>query len=1814
MKKSDLGSFRRVTISVLAIVLILIAPASHWAKIGQIDGRSSAGALSDADKTAGHGPENPSQSISQPDEATLQRLTAAYAKSPLRFEANQGQMDKEVKFISQGDGYTLFLTSSEAVLALRQKSDPRSATGGRGSLARTARNFNPLRLRLIGGNKTAEVKGLDQLPTTANYFTGDDPARWRVNVPNYAKAEYQDVYPGVNLVYYGNQGQLEYDFIVSPGTDPGQIRLAFDGAKSLKLDANGDLIVCMPGGEMRQHRPVVYQEINGQRRSVSGEYVIRGDEVRFAIGDYDHSLSLTIDPVLAYSTFLGGSRQDSGQSIAVDAAGNAYIAGYTESLDFPAVNQMIPVINTSLKVLVIKLNATGSGAPVYTTLVGGRYDDWANAIAVDAAGNAYVTGRVSSTSFPIFPTGPAGSAAQPKKAGNDDAFVLKLNPVGNQLLYSTFLGGSGTDEARGIAVDAAGNAYVAGQTISSNFPLKNAMLSNLRTSDAFVTKVNPTGTQFIYSTYLGGSGRDDALGVAVDAKGSAYVTGYSDSDDFPSATWLPARRAGHEEDAFVAKVNPAGNGLVYATLLSGSRDDRGRAIAVDSAQQVCVTGTTISTDFPLMNAIQKNYGGNQDAFVARLSASGRQLVQSTYLGGSLRDAGNGIALDPADNVYVAGLTWSTNFPVAKPIQPNNRGKGDAFVTKFNSALTRLEYSTYLGGGTHKGSSADEAFGIAVDSSGTAYITGQAASPDFPTAGPLQAEIRADWQDVFVAKLYDLAADTLAIKSITSNHGGDTGSATVYIHGVGFLAGAAVKLVRAGQSDISGQPVKIREAGRVILTSFDLRGKARGQWDVVATNPDGRTAILEKGFTVEEGCAPKITANLVGSSSMIRNRKQRYQLQYRNSCNTDAFVVPVIVTLPPHVTATLPTLPARPPQSGNNPVDTDAISPITMTDQGSVVGVIIPAIPPDSSGSIPIDLIVDTLQPIEPTVQTLAPMIDPATGHPSSDLECITHIVRETLLNMLGEYIEHRIKGCLGQIAGLALDSMAGSYFEDPKTYFSFMSFQYSIGATLMECIGLIFPEAELIRFGVTLEKFGKGFYQAIGTLDACKDLLGPKTAWLIRLVASFDPNEKIGPAGIGSARYLSGDDPLSYWIHFENVKEASAPAQEVFVTDQLDPKVFDLRTFKFGAITFGDHQVKPTIDEDEYITTVDLRPARSLLVNVSAKLNPSTGLVTWRLTSLDPETGEPPQDPAFGFLPPNQNPPEGDGSVSFTVKLKKELTSGADIRNSARITFDQNAPLETPAWLNKLDETAPASSVAALAPLQAVPTFKVQWSGTDANSGIRDYTIYVSTNGGSYSTWLKETTATSGDFSGQAGKSYRFYSVARDQVGNVETRPSSPDATTTVSSGQTPAPQLASVSPVSTTAGGPAFTLTVNGTNFVNGAKVRWNGADKTTTFVSATELKATIPAADIAASGAASITVFNPAPGGGVSNALPFTINPSNSNAEQEPNETSAQATSLPLPGKRTGVVAAGNAAYWVVSYQDGTKDGLEDLFALTVTQSSVIELTLTAANAAADLDLFLFKEENGSLSYLGYSLAGPGVEERIVTASALAPGRYLVAVSAFSGSSSYTLTTATPDSRLLSLGFNNTLTGAQGEAPLLSTNVSFGQGVSGAGLSLPVGNQLFYGSAGNFNATEGTIDLWIKPNWNGNDSKHHYIVQHGGAGGLLIGKDSANNLRLMLNRYGAAGGAEIDTGFNIADWRANQWYHVAFTWSSSQKAVRIYVNGVMKSNRAFNQPLPAINSDRLQIGGDGAGSYLEAVIDELGIHGIALTADQIAARYQSP
>ena len=523
------------------------------------------------------------------------KVQVRYSTLPLSFEANQGQTDWQAQFLSRGKGYTLFLTPTEAVLALRSGAQARDNEPGAISTV--------LRMRLVAANPHATVTGLDALPGKAHYFIGNDPQKWRTNIPTYAAVRYQTVYPDVDLVYYGTQRQLEYDFIVAPGADPRVIRLTFEGADSLDVDAEGDLVLRTTGGELRLHKPLVYQETDGLQQQIPGTYRLTDTrQVGFQLAAYDRSRPLVIDPVLTYATYLGGNDLDSGYAIAVDAAGNAYVTGSTWSSDFPTANALQPAKSSGPDAFIAKVDTTGT-ALLYSTYFGGASDDWGNGIAVDEAGNAYVTGETWSSDFP------RANALRPVPGGIPNAFVAKLDPAGRALLYSTYLGGNSDDGANGIAVDSAGNAYVTGYTSSADFPTVNALQPTHGEgfSDAFVAKLDPAGSALIYATYLGGSSYDVAYGIAVDHAGNAYLTGLTGSTDFPTVNPLPPARVGLG-DAFVAKLDPAGSTLIYATSLGGSSYDGAYGIAVDRAGNAYVTGYTSSADFPTANAFQAVIG------------------------------------------------------------------------------------------------------------------------------------------------------------------------------------------------------------------------------------------------------------------------------------------------------------------------------------------------------------------------------------------------------------------------------------------------------------------------------------------------------------------------------------------------------------------------------------------------------------------------------------------------------------------------------------------------------------------------------------------------------------------------------------------------------------------------------------------------------------------------------------------------------------------------------------------------------------------------------------------------------------------------------------------------------------------------------------------------------------------------------------------------------------------------------------------------------------------------------------------------------
>lgn len=781
------------------------------------------GLLAAASTAASAAPVFPSQKTSPAQEA---QIAENYGKLALSFEANTGRADGSVKFFSRGSGYGLYLTRDGAVLTLREPASVAARFGLQRKLRHLTESVESepaeiVRMQLASPGGKAEPTGEEPLSGTVNYFIGDDPSKWHTSIPTYARVRYPGIYPGVDLVYYGNQRQLEYDFVVAPGADPKPIRLRFGGMNKVRLTADGDLEVSTGNGALTLRKPAVYQIVNGDRHVIAGRFALLAKHtVGFRLGSYDRAKELVIDPVLVYSTYLGGNGVDAGNAIAVDSAGNVYVAGQTFSTSFPVTPGAFQTTNhaaaNGFNAFVTKLNPTGT-ALVYSTYLGGSGGDAVKTIALDAGGNVYVAGQTTSTNFPVT----QGAFQTTNKAaanGNANAFVSKLNPSGTALVYSTYLGGSGVaaetpyggDAGNAIAVDTEGNAYVTGRALSADFPVTQGAFQTINRGTAndcanvFVTKLNPAGAGLVYSTYLGGSGGgagvlsgDTGYAVAVDAAGGTYVAGNSSSTDYP-VTPGAYQTTNHSTyglggyNAFVTELDAAGSGLVYSTYLGGSNIDSGSAVALDTTGDLYVAGETTSADFPVTSGAYQttNHGAASkydvpNAFVTKLNPTGTELVYSTYLGGtggivnespSLGFAGgdqaSGLAIDGSGSAYVAGSTASADFPVTQgayqainndqpPCPGGCVGGYNAFITELNPEGSALVHSTYLGGtginpygtvGLVVFGSGEQANALALDSSGNIYVTGSAASSDFPvTAGVFQTTIRSP-ENVFVAKL------------------------------------------------------------------------------------------------------------------------------------------------------------------------------------------------------------------------------------------------------------------------------------------------------------------------------------------------------------------------------------------------------------------------------------------------------------------------------------------------------------------------------------------------------------------------------------------------------------------------------------------------------------------------------------------------------------------------------------------------------------------------------------------------------------------------------------------------------------------------------------------------------------------------------------------------------------------------------------------------------------------------------------------------------------------------------------------------------
>ncbi|MEM7343321.1 MAG: SBBP repeat-containing protein [Chloroflexota bacterium] len=679
------------------------------------------------------------------------------ATIPLSFIPNVGQSHSDIHFTIRSLRTTLLISPEKIVLNLKQATSDNSQPATVKAISLIFENSNP----------DTVIQGQDMQAGTVNYFLGNDPTDWHTNIPTYEGIVYTNLYPGIDLHYEGHQGNLKSTYFIAPQADPSQIGWRYDGAYDVSIEAEtGDLLIYVDidNGEnyiLREQAPIAWQVINNQQIMVAANYAIAEDNsLSFSVGAYDPAYELIIDPVtLAYGSYLGGTNSDWGETITVDSSGNIYISGNTMSDNFPTKNaydSSLAVCGYDAFITKIDPSKSGDDSLVYSTYLGGSgncANDDGLGIAVDSAGNAYVTGFVQAHDFPTvnaYDTTKGDGTGGADDTSND-AFITKLNPTGNALLYSTYLGGNDRvdDIGYGLTLDASGNVYITGQTLSDSFPTRNSYQSSrngsgLSMGDGFIAKIDTSKSgdaSLIYSSYLGGSNNDQATGISADDNGKAYITGQTDSTNFPTRNSYQGSYGGGDFDAFVAGFDTTKSGdssLIYSSYLGGSGDEGKNVnpynavggIARDSAGNIYITGATKSTNFPIKAPYQSNNAGGYDLFVAKFNpnqSGENSLIYSTYLGGSQDDVGYHLTANTIGNVSVTGSTASSDFPTSAAYQNSQNGGTDVFVTYFDTAGTSLPFSTYLGGSQN-----DVGRGVAIDTRGNIYITGGTASSNFPT--------------------------------------------------------------------------------------------------------------------------------------------------------------------------------------------------------------------------------------------------------------------------------------------------------------------------------------------------------------------------------------------------------------------------------------------------------------------------------------------------------------------------------------------------------------------------------------------------------------------------------------------------------------------------------------------------------------------------------------------------------------------------------------------------------------------------------------------------------------------------------------------------------------------------------------------------------------------------------------------------------------------------------------------------------------------------------------------------------------------------
>ena len=1319
------------------------------------------------------------------------------ARQYLAFEPNLGQAPKGVRYLSRGPRHSVELFDDGMALSAQS---------------------SQAQLRFVGATTRGKFEPREAAPGMSNYLVGRDESTWLRGVSRYRQLRYADLYPGIDLVYYSRDGAMEFDLVVKPGADPARIRLHVSGVNVPALADNGDLLLDGVNGELRLHRPVLYQNIGGVKKQLEAHYVLGADRtLSFALPDYDKRYALVIDPVfkLLYSTFLGGVHDDQVGGMTLDARGNAYVIGNSASEDWPVSGNAVQTARKAIgsyvrNVVVTKFDA--SGTLIYSTFLGGSTNDYGSAVAVDAAGNAYLTGNTTSADFPV-----TAGAYQTTFKGSPSAYLAILSPDGSVLTYSTLYGGSGTAVALSIALDAGGAPVLAGTAGPGLSTTAGAYKTTLAAGNAaFVAKFSALAggaPQLVAASYYGVdspqansvSQGNTVLSMTLDASGAPWFAGQAFTTNLPltagalqvaptsMSTYCAAGPSPLNSFAYVAKLSADLSSLVYASYLSGKTEptggtscaEFGRVIALDATGNVYVAGGTASATFPTTpGALQPTLPigsgfGTYSSFVAKLKPDGSTLLWSTYFGGNAGSTfpGSSLVVDSA-----AGTVWMTavtgggsNFPISTDALQavHGGGGGDASIARFDATTGALQYSSYLGG-----SGNDVGLAMAVDSGGNAFVAGATTSANFPvTTNAFQPALTANVPFLDGSDWFFSIVGTGMVGSVSRSTAGNAGDTTVFVNATGLTPGAVASLVSsAGVTVAARRTAEADRQGRWPFT-FALDGAAVGSYDLVVRNTDGSELRKVNALTVSAGQGPKLSMAIVGRSAVRVGTASKYELTVTNSGDSDAYYAVVRIALPAGVQAKY----AFGPSVAQFPGDTTDYNANTATAVENGVAytlVYFPIIPVGTTGSLTLDLTAVDATPINfeaillPSYLPSIEALRSAVGLLRADGAHALALGRSHAL-----LTRQQASKCASDVILLVAGAVAVG---------TGLGAAGAVGASMAVLTGVVASSLVNGPQGQSLQ--GQGFEAAqnaaqsflsngvqniIGTVNVVNDC-DPDGSLRDRLIhsitprASIDPNDKNGPAGDGSiGHYVRSTAAMPYQIAFENQRTAGLPAAQVVVTDRLDATKFDLASVSLGSISWGSYRINLPPGLSSYSTVYNIDSTMS--VRIQGSLDAITGVLKWTFTTIDPVTKLPPSDPTLGFLPPNTDGVKGQGYVGFTVTPKAGSAEGTTWQNAASIVFDANPPIVTPTFTNTLDTIAPVSKVESLTPMAGGASFNVAWSGSDAASGARSFTIFASDNGGAFTAWKTAVSATSATYDGALGHTYGFYAIATDGAGNVET-------------------------------------------------------------------------------------------------------------------------------------------------------------------------------------------------------------------------------------------------------------------------------------------------------------------------------------------------------------------------------------------------------------------------------------------------------------